>query len=1019
MSSHRSRLSNALVILVTCVMILAVTLSTNAQSSGSRPIPSTDYMIDNASYRDASTMRPTVPQNAGTWSATSLINAPEQKQRHSTVWTGSEMIIWGGYAYPTTFNTGVRYKPSDNIWQSVTTTGAPSARENHLAVWNGREMLIWGGSVWIYPNRIVYNDGGCYSPLTDSWRSITTTGAPPASTSDTASALWTGEEMIVWETSGAGARYNPRLDQWKPITTTGAPTPGSIGHTVWTGQEMIVYYTDSNFNALTGGRYDPRTDSWRSISMANAPYIGWHAATVWTGQEAVFFGGDVGFISRAGANSGGRYNPVTDTWTLLPWSPFLEHAVASQAVWTGSDVVFVGTNDDSIVAHGTNVARYNLSASNWIAIAPPPCLLGTLIWTGSELLLWGNGGNSCLPPDNAARRFTIPFRTTQLFDADADTYIAQGHATESFGSDPLMFSGYDPQYKYYTERMLLHFPIGIPAHTSLEQATAYLYMYAYNTGAAPMTISAHRATGSWNENSTWQSSANNFDATPSSAVSAGTTFGWYGWDATSTARKWLSGTPNYGLIFNGNMSGNRNERVFLAREAGADVAPFLAVTYTDPAYAADSTPPTAGILGLAAVQDYRNALAVEWSGYDQGRGINNFDVQVRDESTGIWTDWYSWAIGRSASFSGETGHTYCFRVRTRDYAGNLGNWSTDDRCTTFYAYSIAGQIVDHRHAPVANATLQAHPAALTTTVNSLSGQYTLYFADDQPRAITVTQPVYSAPPVASIVITATDHYDFVLQPTDNVVSNSNFESDLADWVAGGTVPISITDLSHSGSRAVAFNPELTSTAGIASVTQALALPTADAPQILSIMYNLTTTSPLSNSQLAVTLATTDTAVTIWSTSTSCVIWCHAWVDVSPWSGQPVTLTISLDQASGEKLQATVDEVVLGSWQTPIIEQVTPARIDAHVSTVITLTGQNFLVEPLNSDYITVPTVLLNMTPIATHWISTTTLTATVPVTIPFGLYTVWVSNPGDFRSALPDSLRVGYAVILPLIAKNQ
>lgn len=995
--------------------LLVTTLLAAAQASSGRVLQNADYAIQAGFPADfAKTL---IPSGADQWTASTLVNAPGGKYGSSGVWTGSEVIVWGGqfaviYNGDLT-NAGARYNPRTNTWQPTSLLNAPSKRYGHSALWTGQEMLIGTGS----------DGGGRYNPVTDSWLPISPVGSPPSG-----SVVWTGNEMLVWNYNGVGGRYDPKRDVWRPITTTNAPQgPAGLSWlatqaVTWTGHEMIVYYScPSDFScAASGGRYNPATDTWQPISLTNAPRTWIDAAVVWTGQEMVVYGG--AFEGESGPNFGARYNPALDAWQPMTPSPYFDHTAVKRGVWTGSEVILAGTNYfvGPNYDFGVVFARYDIKSGQWDALPRPDCEFGPLLWTGNELFLWGNDTVGCSASDEprAAQLYTPAYRTTQVFNADADTYIAQGHATESFGSDPLMFTGYDPQYKYYAERMLLHFPIGIPARTNFEQATAYLYLYAYNTGATPMNISAHRATGSWNENSTWQSSANNFDTTPASAVPVGTTFGWYSWDVTSTARKWLSGTPNYGLMFNGNTSGNRNERVFLAREAGADAAPFLAVTYTDPAYAADSTPPTAGILGLAAVQDYRNALAVEWSGYDQGRGINNFDVQVRDESTGIWIDWYSWAVGRSAYFSGETGHTYCFRVRARDYAGNLGNWSTDDRCTTFYAHTVGGQIVDHRHAPIANADLQVSPTALSMTVNSLSGQYALYFADDQPRQITVTQPAYAAPPVANIAVTDANHYTFVMQPSDNVIANSNFESGTDDWAVSGTLPFTVTSSSHSGDLALSLNAEFTSTASMASAAQTFSIPATDAPQILSFMYNLTATSPFSNSQLAVTLAATDTVVTIWGTTTSCAIWCHAWVDVSEWSGQSVTLTISLDQSPGETLQATVDEVVLGSWHTPIIEQVTPARIDAHISTVITLTGQNFLAEPLSSTYITGPTVLLNMTPLETHWSSTTTLTVTVPATMPFGLYTIWVSNPGGFSGALRDSLRVGHAVILPLIAKN-
>ena len=57
------------------------------------------------------------------------------------MWTGSEMIIWGG----SQLNTGGRYNPSTDSWAATSTTNAPSARQDHTAVWTGSEMIIWGG----------------------------------------------------------------------------------------------------------------------------------------------------------------------------------------------------------------------------------------------------------------------------------------------------------------------------------------------------------------------------------------------------------------------------------------------------------------------------------------------------------------------------------------------------------------------------------------------------------------------------------------------------------------------------------------------------------------------------------------------------------------------------------------------------------------------------------------------------------------------------------------------------------
>ena len=76
------------------------------------------------------------------WAATSTINAPTGRYEHTAVWTGSEMIVWGG-EFPAV-NTGGRYNPSTDSWTATSTTNAPSARYDHTAVWTGSEMIVWG-----------------------------------------------------------------------------------------------------------------------------------------------------------------------------------------------------------------------------------------------------------------------------------------------------------------------------------------------------------------------------------------------------------------------------------------------------------------------------------------------------------------------------------------------------------------------------------------------------------------------------------------------------------------------------------------------------------------------------------------------------------------------------------------------------------------------------------------------------------------------------------------------------------
>jgi len=56
------------------------------------------------------------------------------------------MIIWGGWDGPV-LNTGARYDPAANSWLETSIgTNVPTPRELHSAVWTGEEMIIWGGT---------------------------------------------------------------------------------------------------------------------------------------------------------------------------------------------------------------------------------------------------------------------------------------------------------------------------------------------------------------------------------------------------------------------------------------------------------------------------------------------------------------------------------------------------------------------------------------------------------------------------------------------------------------------------------------------------------------------------------------------------------------------------------------------------------------------------------------------------------------------------------------------------------
>jgi len=281
------------------------------------------------------------------WTATSTTNAPDRRFAHTAVWTGSEMIVWAGtpdFNLSYFLNSGGRYDPVTDSWTGTSMTNAPSARFAHTAVWTGAEMIVWGGE----DDNGYLGTGGRYDPSRDIWTGSSTTNAPAAREQHTA--VWTGSEMIVWGGFGGsrevntGGRYDPGTDSWTATSTTGAPTARYYHTAVWTGSQMIVWGGLNDFSTFdTGGRYNPSTDSWIATSASGAPARRLGHTAVWTGSEMIVWGG----LDNGTLNTGGRYNPSTDGWIATSTTNAPAARNSQTGLWTGSEMIVWGGLDNS------------------------------------------------------------------------------------------------------------------------------------------------------------------------------------------------------------------------------------------------------------------------------------------------------------------------------------------------------------------------------------------------------------------------------------------------------------------------------------------------------------------------------------------------------------------------------------------------------------------------------------------------------------------------------------------------
>ena len=339
------------------------------------------------------------------------------------VWTGSEMVVFGGEGVGTSFDDGARYCLAEDTWALLPQKGAPSSRTGHAMLWTGKEVIVWGGFGGRWGNDTNRHDGARYNPSANTWKPVSTRNAPEARFDF--SALWTGKEMLVWggytdshsRYQGAhadahlntGGRYDPAIDAWRTITTQGAPSRRAFNTAVWTGKEMLVWGGCNTSKVLNdGGRYNPAKDAWKPINTDGAPNPrGGHVA-VWTGKEMLIWGGTTREPREASDyfETGARYNPETDEWKPISSVGAPKGRVLAPAVWTGAEMLFWGgVNDaqgsganDSSRFVGTG-ARYNPATDTWTEIinagAPSPRLTSA-VWTGDGLLTFGGYNGSHL-----------------------------------------------------------------------------------------------------------------------------------------------------------------------------------------------------------------------------------------------------------------------------------------------------------------------------------------------------------------------------------------------------------------------------------------------------------------------------------------------------------------------------------------------------------------------------------------------------------------------------------------------
>lgn len=312
------------------------------------------------------------------WLPLPATGAPSPRNLASAVWSGLDVIVFGGQAPSGTMAPDhARYRPSSDAWTPLPAANAPSGRYFHTAVWTGTSMIVFGGT----DNGSVFADGGTYTPVSNTWQALP--APPPGNQRQRAAAAWTGTEMLVFGgISGAstgllasGLRFTPGTPgTWSAMGTASAPSPRALHTGLWFGAPVSRFVvwggeTNSGFGG-DGALYDPSGNGWTPMASAGAPEGRVLHSAVSTGAEMIVWGGLTGLASPV---AGARYSPASNAWVgaVQPvGNPGMRHQ--HTAVWTGDAMIVWGGIAASLPLHSGG--RYSPGGNAWSPTwTPRPC----------------------------------------------------------------------------------------------------------------------------------------------------------------------------------------------------------------------------------------------------------------------------------------------------------------------------------------------------------------------------------------------------------------------------------------------------------------------------------------------------------------------------------------------------------------------------------------------------------------------------------------------------------------------
>jgi hypothetical protein len=302
---------------------------------------------------------------------------------HSVIWTGEEVVVWGGEADELgseLFADGAAFDPGSGEWRMLSESPL-SPRRYHLATWTGEEMVIVGG--------VGETDGAAYNRATDTWRLIAhapiPVGAPAGEgVEGLVGVVWTGDELVVWHVnSDQVAAYDPENDRWRPLPATEMGVDNGVLR--WDGDFVYAFggtvsdypaTNELNVLRLIGDEWErlPAVDfSTDDYVLGAVPKL-----TAWAGDRFLAWS-DSGYDGRTMA-----FDPANDTWNETQSVPSPPCEGQGEPVSTNELVFAFGWC-------GPNLGTFDVESQTWseAAVGGYPTARYA-VWTGEQLINWGD-----------------------------------------------------------------------------------------------------------------------------------------------------------------------------------------------------------------------------------------------------------------------------------------------------------------------------------------------------------------------------------------------------------------------------------------------------------------------------------------------------------------------------------------------------------------------------------------------------------------------------------------------------